>query len=447
MQREFRRRFRASWPALAFLAAASSVWAQMGPARVVVAPVTERRIVATVELVGVLKPLMRSTVAAEVAGIVQDLPVREGDRVEKGQIICQLRDTTLELRLQQAKALYERDRARLAELEAGTRPTTLALRKAMLEEARALLDRWQYEKERIDRLREQGSANETEYRNTTAQYVAAVKRVAQAQAAYREALEGPRPEEIAQARHALAAQQAAVELARDELEKTRIRAPFAGHVVRLATEVGEWVSQGGAVVELVRLDRVLARVDVPESAIPFVHAGDRVRVWVDALGRALVGRVKHVIPDGDAAAHTFPVEVEVDNPRFGLKPGMVVRVTVPAGPPVRSLAVPKDAVVNRQGAAFVAIVQPAPEGTMAMPVPVVLGGEDPPWVAVTSSSLRAGMQVAVAGHERLYGPQPVIVVGTWPGAGGKGPSSAPTGAGSEAGLAKPTTMSAGASQP
>ena len=73
---------------------------------------------------------------------------------------------------------------------------------------------------------------------------------------------------------------------------------------------------------------------------------------------------------------------------------------------------PRDAVLHRQDADVVIMVVPSPagEGHMGMPVPVELGAEADDWMAVRSSMLQAGVPVAIKGHDRVYGPQPVTPV-------------------------------------
>ena len=118
---------------------------------------------------------------------------------------------------------------------------------------------------------------------------------------------GPRIQTIARAAFEVAAQQAVVDRIASDLAKATIRAPFGGHVVDRTVEVGEWLAAGGAqVVELVELTRVLVRVDAPESAMPYLMVGGQARVKLDALGRSVVGEIRHVIPQADPRARTFP---------------------------------------------------------------------------------------------------------------------------------------------
>jgi HlyD family secretion protein len=417
--------------------------------RLAVVPAVEEEVPETITVVGTVRPMRRSVLGSEIAGLVKELRVEEGDRVEAGALICQLRDTTARLALDEARETVSQLEAALAELEAGTREEDVRSAKAAAEEAKALWENWKYERERIAGLERENAASPKEINDTIAELAAAEQRYRQAQAEYDKAVAGPRKEVIAQARFAVAAEGVKLQQLQDEFDKTTIEAPFTGFVTEKRTEVGEWIPLGGAVVELVELDAVLVRVMVPESAISFAKRGDPVRVRIDALRDVFTGTIKHIVPQADLAARTFPVEIEIPNPKYALKAGMFARATLPAGRTTKSIVVPKDALVNRAGNFMVVAAMPSPQGQgyMAMPVPVELGAEIGERVAVFAPQLRPGVPIAVRGQERVYGPSPAEIVpadqvGAAPGPGAKGgaPGAAPT---SEAA----TTQPAGSKSP
>lgn len=399
---------------LAGTSSARDVLAQHGPPRVVVARAEEREVVQTVSLVGTVGPLRRSVLGAEVAGLVREMPVRQGDGVETGQVLCALSDETLGFELAEARARLEMFRSRYEELKSGTREEEKRRFEAELGEAQADLNRWEFEKQRVDQLYEASRAGTKEYRDTYSAYHAAVERLARGQANYDQAMAGPRKETIAQARHTVAAQQAAVDRISADVERTRIRAPFAGHVVRLHTEVGEWIDRGGDVLELIEMNRVLVRVDVPEFAIPYCRSGEEVPVMIDALKKRFTGRIRHIVSQADPSARTFPVEIELDNSSGELRAGMFARATLVSGPKALGVLVPRDAIVQRQGVDYVALVVAGQEGPTAVPTPVTLGTEDADWVTITSRNVPPGSRVVVRGNEGIVFPMPVVIADSEP---------------------------------
>lgn len=392
------------------LAAGPPAPAQPGPVKVLTARVEQRELPSTVTLVGKVQPLRRSTVGSEVEGIVAQMPVRQGDRVEAGQLLCKLDDKTATSRLAEAQGRLDALRAALAELEAGTRAEDLARAKALYKNEQAKFQRWVSERQRVKILYGDSEANEKEVYDTESGYLAAEQMMLAAKASYDAATAGPRREVIDRARFDLAEQQAVVDRYAHDLAVTEIRAPFAGYLVQLHTEVGQWMAQGGAVAEMIDLASVLVRVDVFERSIAYCHAGDSASVRIDALDRTFDGTVTHVIRQGDPQAHTFPVEIKVINESQLLAAGMFARVTLVGGPEAQAVAVPKDAVVQRRGVDYVCMIQSDEKGTKAIPLPVTLGGDIGDWVAITSGNLAPGMEIVISGNESIAFPKPVQIV-------------------------------------
>lgn len=338
----------------------ASSFAQMPTTDVVVARAEMRDLPNTTTLVGTVEPLMRSLIGSEMAGVVSAMPVRQGDYVQVGALLAQLNGDTIRLELAEAQAVLKGLEARLRQ--------------------------WAFEKVRIERLHGDDQANEKEVYNTRAEH------------------------DIA--RYAVAEQEAIVERLETDFSKTTIVAPFGGYVLRLETEKGQWITKGGAVLEMIDLSSVLVRVDLPEHAIPHVRIGEEARVKIDAVGEAFTGIVRHIIRQADAEARTFPVEIEIENQDHLLAAGMFARVTIVSGPRSRMVAVPKDAIVERDGVRRVARVIPGERGGKAGVLsPVTTGADVDDWVAITSGNVPPGTEVIIRGNERLHPfPSPVRIV-------------------------------------
>ena len=386
-----------------------------GPALVSVTPVEARRLRATVTLVGTVSPNIRSTLGAEEPGIVQALPVREGDLVEKGQLICRLNSDILREDLAEAKHRLASLQQTLGELVAGTRKEDIAQLEAAVRGAQAGQQQWDFERKRVQGLFDQRTASDTELNNTLAAAGVADSRLDQARARLLMARNGPRKEQIDRARADVGAQKAAVARLTRRLEKKEIKAPFAGFVSRLDTEVGQWVTQGGDIVELVDLASVLARVDMPEMYIDAVKPGQEATVWIEALGREFQGHVARVVPQASLKARTFPVEVGLPNADHRIKPGMSVDAKMAAGKERQTLLVPKDAIVSMGPARTVFVARDTPKGKMAFPVTVRVGVAVDDLMTIETDQIKPGENVIVRGNERLVfapGPSPITVAPT-----------------------------------
>lgn len=388
---------------------ATSAPAQGPPTPVVAAPAVERDIPPSIQLVGSIHADRTATIAAEVSGIIAGFEADEGQFVEPGAVLCQIDDSVARLRLREAEAALAGLRSHLEELENGERQEDIARLKAAVAEAEAQKEKWQFERKRIADLFAAGQSSDKEKHDAEMDYQAAVQRLAQATAAYERARNGTRPEALARARQEVVAQEAAVALLQRDLEKTAIRAPFAGAIVQKLTEVGEWMEAGGAVCTIVAIDTVRVRVDVPENAVPYAKAGRPVTIEIDALRRTMNGTITRVIPLAAPAARTFPVEIDLENEQHDLLPGMFVRASVPAGPVGKRVMVSKDAIVPQGTSKQIYVVRASEDGSsMAIPMTITTGLELDKFVEVRGANLQAGDLVVTRANERLRGPTPVV---------------------------------------
>ena len=324
------------------------------PMPVRVAEVVTRTVQQTVELVGTVEPWRRSVVAGEIAALVEKFPVEEGMAVKKGQLLAQLRTDTLTIQLNSAEASHR---------EAETR----------YQQAKKDL-------ERIKALFTKQLVTQKEYDDAVTQEAALAQRLVLLES------------EMLQVR--------------DQLEKTRVVAPFAGWVTQEFTEVGQWIQAGGAIVELVDLSRVQVEVPLPERYVGDIKVGAAVLATFDGLrGFQAKGKVFSVVAQADRNSRTFPIKVELPNVDLTIKSGLVSRVTLEVGTPYEALVVPKDALVLRGGMEFVFLMN---EGSVTQ-VPVEGTNHVNNEVEV-EGSLEPGMLVVVEGNERLFPGQPVRVL-------------------------------------
>lgn len=324
------------------------------PSPVRVAPVLQQEVKQTVTLVGTVEPWKRSIVASEVEGLVQAFPAEEGMKVKRGDLLARLRTKTLQIRLDSAMAIYRESGARYEQA------------KRDLKRVRALFKR--------------ELVTQKDFDDAVAEEAALKERLSQLNAEIRQV--------------------------RDSLNKSTVVAPFDGWITQEFTEIGQWVEEGGPVVEVVDLSHVQVEVPLPERYVSHIQIRDPVTATFDGLPAfEAQGQVFSLVAQADRTARTFPVKVEIPNPALAIKSGMVSRVTLRIDRPHQGLVVPKDALVLRGGKAFVFRVN---EGTVdQIPVTAVLHVED---LVEIEGSVQAGMDVVVEGNERLFPGQPVRIL-------------------------------------
>ena len=383
-----------------------------GPTNVAVCPVVERETPATIRLVGTILPDKSAVIASEVSGPVAEFAAQQGQFLRKGDVICRVDPSVAKLRYDEAAAKLEAYLQKVAELEAGERPEELKRLKAAVDEAHALHTKAEFEKKRVDRLFKIGQSSEKEKIEADSDFIAASRRLTQATARHEMAVNGPRAEVIARAKFDAAAQKAIADRLERDWKKTEIIAPFDGFIVAKRTEVGEWIDVGGPVAEMMAVETVRVRVDVPESAIQFARRGRAVTVEIEALERTIEAKITRVIPRAETTARSFPVEIDLPNPEHALLVGMFVWARVPSGPDGKRLMVSKDAIVARGPSKQIYVVRPGKDGQlMAIPTPVSTGMEIGHEIEVEAAGLRAGDRVVCRGNERLYGPTPIKITG------------------------------------
>ena len=197
--------------------------------------------------------------------------------------------------------------------------------------------------------------------------------------------------------------------AEERLADFAVRAPFAGHVVATTAEVGEWVNEGGTIIDLVDDSKVDVVLDVPEDYLLALQAAKRsteaspVALRIDAAGAALETREITIVPSGDTLARTFPVRIRLDNPDGDIKPGMAAVAAVPTGNRGDAITVSKDALMRSDVGWFVYF----DAGGVAAVAPVQVEFAAGDRVVIREGALRPGMRVVVEGNERVFPGQPL----------------------------------------
>lgn len=243
-----------------------------------VATVQRAELVTQVQLSGGLKAVNSALVKAKVAAELKTLTVREGDRVQAGQLIGTLDATEFNLRLRQAE-----DQAAAARAQ-------LDIAQRTLDNNRALVDQGFISRNALD---------------------TAVSNAAAARASLQAAL-------------------AAADLTRKAVRDTDIRAPLAGLVAQRAAQPGERVPLDGRIVEIVDLSRLeLEAAAAPEDVLP-LRVGQAARVQVDGLAEPLPARVARISPSTQAGTRSVLVYLALPPgaANAGLRQGLFARATV-----------------------------------------------------------------------------------------------------------------------
>ena len=140
--------------------------------------------------------------------------------------------------------------------------------------------------------------------------------------------------------------QASYEIAKKNLDDSKLYAPFAGYIAEKSAEVGTNVMPGVPVVKLVTLDDVKVSISVPETEISSVSIGEPVEISVPALdGRTFRGSVREKGVAANALSRSYLVKAVINNPDNDLLPGMLCTLSLaPAGAESKAILLPRHVV-------------------------------------------------------------------------------------------------------
>ena len=283
-----------------------------GPMTVELAKASRASLAEEITVVGNLIGDATVSVVPRAAGRLQDLSVRLGDRVSRGMRIAKIEDFEIVEQVKQAEAAQEVSLATIRQREAD-----LQLAETSVERSRSLFERQLLPKQTLD-------DNEARYQAALAQLDLARAQNMQSKA---------RLDEL-----------------RINLANTVITSPVNGFVSKRAVDPGAYVSQQTPVADVVDITRVRLVANVVEKDLKELETGNETRVQVDAFpGETFTGRIARVSPVLDPATRTAPIEIEIANPTYRLKPGMYARVGITTQTKKQALVLPSSAVVDLGG--------------------------------------------------------------------------------------------------
>lgn len=320
-----------------------------------VAPET-RDVVRTLVLVGRVRPPSRAGVGASIAGTVRRVLVREGDRVEAGELLVTLDDW-------EARAGVAQAEAALAEAIAQTRA---AVEQADNEARQAERD--------LERIRAVVAAGGL----TQQRLEQAEQRAADARSRLQAAQARTEPGGNATVERA----RAGLDVARARLALTRVGAPAAGVVLTRDVEPGQAVQPGSALLDLA-LDGPTELVVFPsEENLGQLRAGATAMASADAYpDSTFEAHVSLIAPSVDPAQGTLEVRLSVGDPPAYLRPEMTVSVNIEAGRSTGATVLPEAAVRGLgTDSPWVAIAR---DGRLARR-PVAIGLRAERWVEIVS---------------------------------------------------------------
>lgn len=359
---------------------------------------------------GYVIALKQVDVSSKITGRVVSLDVREGDRVRQGQVIARLDDAEFNAQVSRASASVVAARARLSQLQAGSRPQEIGRAKAEAERASADLKNAEIALRRTESLVKDGVIPQQSLDDARARYQMAQSTYNAMRESYELTQAGPRREEVDVAKAQLQQAEAELSLAQAQLQNTVIRSPISGVVLNRYVEVGAMVTTGftsefgakQALVSVADMNDLQVELDIAEADIAKVQLGQPAVIVPDVYqDRSYQGTLEQIAAAANRQKASLQVKVKVLNPDEYLRSNMGVKVTFyqkgAQAPQSRgAVLVPKSALLEQGGRTTVFLVK---EGK-AVQQPVTVGRESGGFVEVLSG-LEGGEQVVADGASAL----------------------------------------------
>jgi len=256
----------------------------------------------------VASPDAASNVSFLVSGKIIQVGPREGEHVKKGQLLATIDPTEYALSAKTAAA--------------------------QLEQARIGHERAEDEYRRMKMLYDSKSLAPNDFQKFKAAHESAKQQLDQAVAN--------------------------IQIVEKHLSDATLYAPITGYISKRSVELGEMVTSGRPVFEIVRLDPVEISVGVPETDVHLVKIGQSAEIKVPALpGESFKGTVRVINVSADSSTRTYMTRIAVENPKHILRIGMVAEASIRGDQILNITTLPGEAVVrDPQGATEVFVYYP-----------------------------------------------------------------------------------------
>ena len=279
-------------------------------------------------------------VSSKIAGRIKILHIKEGNSVEKGQLLVTLESPEIEAKLKQATAAKNAATAQKAKADKGPRKEKIISARNMWLKAGAAEDLAEKTYKRVENLYKDGILPAQKMDEAKANYLAAQRTTEAAKALYDMSTRGARQEDKTTAEAMVNKAQGAVAEVEAYLKETRLKAPLKSEVSSIVPKVGELITPGFPIVNLVDLDDVWVTFNLREDLLSDIRMGSIITARFPALNnREIKLKINYITVLGQYAIwHATKASGDFDLKTFeirgipmekveGLRPGMSALVT------------------------------------------------------------------------------------------------------------------------
>lgn len=324
------------------------------PAKVRVAPVVQEDVAQTRNVIGILYYDRISEISTELAGLVDHIEVKQGDKVKKGAPLVVLNTEILDTEI-----AYQRSRIEQTELRIANAKKNFT---------------------RLERLFDKSGISEKEYDDALFIYQDAQKE-----------------------------KQASGDILHKMLiqkKRSVITAPFDGIILTKNVDLGSWVQPGKQLVSIGSSKDLFVRAPIAETTLKYIVLGQQVPVTINAFDRELQGTIDDIDPVADMKTKNVFLKISIP-PLPLVAQNLSATVSVPVSARQKLSIISRAALIKFQGKDFVYTVKDGKAAILPVNIVTFLGDR----VGVDNPYIQPGMKLVIEGNERLRPDQPVVVVG------------------------------------
>ncbi len=280
-----------------------------------VAEVTTEPIQRIVTAEGILRALDQSAVMPKISAPVSKFYVNRGDHVRKGQLLATLENKDLAAAVSDTKGSYDQAAANYRNVSTATVPNEVVKAQSDVQSAKQQLDAAKKLLDSREQLLREGALARRLVDEAAVSYAQAKSAFDTAQKNLESLQTVGRHEEVKGAEGALQSAKGKLDAAQAQLSYSEVRSPISGVVADRALFAGEMAQAGAALLTIVDISSVIARVNIPQAQASYVRVGQPARLVSTDGTTEVNGKVTVVSPAVDPQSTTLEVWIQALNSR------------------------------------------------------------------------------------------------------------------------------------
>jgi len=322
------------------------------------------------KVTGVVEANETVRVTSEIMGQAKEVKVKDGEEVNKGDILIVLGDEQIKIQVAQAQATLDSVQASYDKIKSGARPQEIKQAESAVLQAKINRDSAEENYLRMKKLFTEKAISEQQYEQAKNQYEIADVQYQSAQESYELVIEGAAEEDVKSVEAQVRQTKSALDMAKYQLKNTQVTAPISGKVTSITVSSGEMVSPSIPLLSIIDVSRIFVKVGISEKDISKIKESQTVDLKIDAFPEEkFQGEVVSKGVAVDQISKTLEVKIEILKPEVDIPVGVFARGDILVKINQDALIISSSALTRKKDGIYVYVIE---EG-IARQKEVVLG--------------------------------------------------------------------------